>query len=317
MSESLVQSDSNDALASLRLKKFEDMVRSSAGKVDLTRTEPLDPVMSTGQHQYLSALNEQEKKPKSLDPETILRLSKLVEKKKLNQKRLNQIGESFASPKQLNEATRVGKLRQHYKRKAEELQQQQDKKKAKKEAEEPVAKVLSSKGYLKPGETTVTVSAMKCFLRENSSKLSMPRSNVHAKKADLLAFLGSTFGEQPEADWEPAKQKEKNAAKAGTAPGAASWVVAFRQLWYCACAVVVITTFIICVLQMNWESHAGVVTRPDWNNLSHLFLLHRKTLVSFDHVLYLNATLSFQLFILFCLCVCVCVCVCVCFLLCK
>ena len=218
MSESLVQSDSNDALASLRLKKFEDMVRSSAGKVDLTRTEPLDPVMSTGQHQYLSALNEQEKKPKSLDPETILRLSKLVEKKKLNQKRLNQIGESFASPKQLNEATRVGKLRQHYKRKAEELQQQQDKKKAKKEAEEPVAKVLSSKGYLKPGETTVTVSAMKCFLRENSSKLSMPRSNVHAKKADLLAFLGSTFGEQPEADWEPAKQKEKNAANAGTAP---------------------------------------------------------------------------------------------------
>ena len=41
-------------------------------------------------------------------------------------------------------------------------------------------------------------------------------------------------------------------------PGAASWVVAFRQLWRCACAVIVVTTFIICVLQMNWESHAGV-----------------------------------------------------------
>ena len=92
-------------------------------------TEPLDLAMSTGQHQYLNALNEQEKKPESPDLESIRQLPKLVEKKKLHQKRLNQIGESFGSPKQLNEPTRVGKLRQHYMRKAEELQDL-DKKKA-------------------------------------------------------------------------------------------------------------------------------------------------------------------------------------------
>ena len=54
--------------------------------------------MSTGQHQYLNALNEQEKKPESPDLESIRQLPKLVEKKKLHQKRLNQIGESFGSP---------------------------------------------------------------------------------------------------------------------------------------------------------------------------------------------------------------------------
>ena len=41
------------------------------------------------------------------------------------------------------------------------------------------------------------------------------------------------------------------------------------------------------------------------------FFSTARLLFLFDHVLYLNATLSFQLFILFCLCVCVCVCVCV------
>ena len=39
------------------------------------------------------------------------------------------------------------------------------------------------------------------------------------------------------------------------------------------------------------------------------FFSTARLLFLFAHVLYLNATLSFQLFILFCLCVCVCVCV--------
>ena len=57
----------------------------------------------------------------------------------MQKKRVNQIGESFSSPKQINEPERIAQLRDHFKRKADELLEQQEKKRAKREAEVPVA----------------------------------------------------------------------------------------------------------------------------------------------------------------------------------
>ena len=79
---------------------------------------------------------------------------------------VNQIGESFSSPKQINEPERIAQQRDHFKRKADELLEQQEKKRAKREAENPVAEVLRAYGYVKPGESAVTVTeglpAAKC-----------------------------------------------------------------------------------------------------------------------------------------------------------
>lgn len=38
-------------------------------------------------------------------------------------------------------------------------------------------------------DSAVTLAAMKAFLRKNVAKIQMPRTAIHAKRADLLAFL--------------------------------------------------------------------------------------------------------------------------------
>lgn len=213
VSESLTvrhaQPDAKDAIYALALKKFDDLVQSSA--VCCSRVSYLDLSVTPEQQAHLSEMAAEKPEPAtdadaattSPDFSGIMQLPKPVEKKKLSKRRLNAIGESFSSPKQLNEPARVGHLRDHFKRKAEELLEQQQKKKAKKDAEDPVAKVLRELRYIGPNGA-VTVAVMKAFLRRNAGKLQMPRAATHAKRADQLAYLKAAFAERPEEKWLPA-----------------------------------------------------------------------------------------------------------------
>ena len=202
VSESLAQPSSEDAIAALRHKKFDELIQASP-PLSPAQVQYLDLSMSDGQQASMSRKTD----PKTAtpvteksNPEEILVLPKPTEKKKSQQKRrANIIGESFAAPKQLNEPERVHLLREHSKRKADELLSQQAEKKAKKDAEEPVAKVLKSLGYL--SSEKVTVAAMKTFLRRNSAVAQMPKSATHPKKEEILAFLRSEFAKKSSEEW--------------------------------------------------------------------------------------------------------------------
>ena len=118
----------------------------------------------------------------------------------MQKKRVNQIGESFSSPKQINEPERIALLRDHSKRKADELLEQQERKRAKRQAEDRVA-VLRAYGYVKPGESAVSITAMKTFLWQNVQKVQIPRAATHAKRADYLDFLKALFQKLPSQQW--------------------------------------------------------------------------------------------------------------------
>ena len=101
--------------------------------------------------------------------------------------------------KQLNEPERVNLLTEHSKQKAAELLSQQAERKAKQDAEEPVAEVLKSLGYL--SSEKVTVTAMKTFLHRNSALMQMPKSATHLKKEEMLTFLRIEFAEKSSTQW--------------------------------------------------------------------------------------------------------------------
>ena len=101
----------------------------------------------------------------------------------------------------MNEPERIAQLKDYFKRKADELLEQQEKKRAKREAEDPVAEMLRAYGYVKPGESAATVTAMKAFLRQNVQKVQMPRAATHAKRADYLDFLKALFQKLPSQQW--------------------------------------------------------------------------------------------------------------------
>ena len=79
--------------------------------------------------------------------------------------------------------------------------------------------MLRAYSYVKPGESAVTVTAMKAFLRQNVQKVQMPRAATHAKRADYLDFLKALFQKLPSQQWVHAAaaqtphRKDKHAAK--------------------------------------------------------------------------------------------------------
>ena len=96
VSKSLVQPDGDNAVRALRLHMFEDMVRNSAGKVSTSEMQYLDLTVSHQQEAYLTTLQKTERDdPAFADFDRVLKLPKLVEKTKLQKKRMNQIGEAF------------------------------------------------------------------------------------------------------------------------------------------------------------------------------------------------------------------------------